>query len=50
MKEIEIDYGIDGLNEWEFIDPGLWSFGFQNMFYDGEINGISQGEFCKTNH
>ena len=23
MNEIEVDYGADETNEWEFIDPGL---------------------------
>ncbi|MEC7255168.1 MAG: hypothetical protein VXV76_01005 [Candidatus Thermoplasmatota archaeon] len=40
---ISIDYGQDQVNEWEFIDPGYGSFGFQTKFYSGEFNGISQG-------
>ena len=40
---ISIDYGQDQVNEWEFIDPGFGSFGFQTKFYSGEFNGISQG-------
>ena len=43
MSGIELDYGTDGVNEWEFSDPGYGMFGLQNMFYEGEINGVSQG-------
>ena len=32
----------DQTNEWEFFDPGYGYFGFQNTFYDGEFNSISQ--------
>ena len=42
MTGIELDYGADQVNEWEFKDPGYGYFGFQNSFYDGEFNGISQ--------
>ena len=42
MEGIEVDYGADQTNEWEFKDPGYGYFGFQNTFYDGEFNSISQ--------
>lgn len=40
---LEVDYGIDQTNEWEFTEPGFGHFGFQTMFYAGESNGVSQG-------
>ena len=43
MNDIEVDFGIDQTNEWEFSDPGFGYFGFQNMFYSGEQNSVSQG-------
>ena len=42
MSNVGIDYGIDGVNEWEFSDPGYGMYGLQNNFYAGESNGISQ--------
>ena len=42
MEGIEVDYGADQTNEWEFKDPGYGYYGFQNSFYDGEFNDISQ--------
>ena len=43
MNEIEVDYGADETNEWQFIDPGYGYFGLQNRFYSGEFNDVSQG-------
>ena len=40
---IGVDYGVDQINEWEFNQPGYGNFGMQNMFYSGELNGVSQG-------
>ncbi|MBL6731784.1 MAG: hypothetical protein ISP82_02405, partial [Candidatus Poseidoniaceae archaeon] len=42
LSDVGIDYGIDGVNEWEFNDPGYGMYGLQNNFYAGESNGISQ--------
>ena len=43
MNGIEINYGADEVNEWEFSDPGYGKFGLQDTFYAGESNGISMG-------
>ena len=49
MNDIEVDFGIDQTNEWEFSDPGYGYFGLQNSFYDGEFNDVGQSsEDCKT--
>ena len=41
LSDISIDIGDDGLTEWNFVEPGFGSFGFQNNFYGGEFNGQS---------
>ena len=43
LSGVELDFGVDGKNEWEFIEPAFGYFGLQNSFYEGEVNGISQG-------
>ena len=42
FENIELDFGADGLNEWDFSDPAYGKFGLQTNFYAGENNGISQ--------
>jgi hypothetical protein len=42
LSDVGIDYGNDGVNEWEFNDPGYGKYGLQHNFYGGESNGISQ--------
>ncbi|HII58234.1 MAG TPA: hypothetical protein HA328_04735 [Candidatus Poseidoniaceae archaeon] len=43
LSGISIDIGDDGIKEWDFVEPGFGSFGFQNQFYGGEFNGQSTG-------
>ena len=42
FDNIELDFGADGVNEWDFSDPAYGKFGLQTNFYAGENNGISR--------
>jgi hypothetical protein len=41
FEDLYLDFGNDSIYEWTFADAGYGKLGFQNNFYDGELNGES---------
>ena len=41
LSDLEVDFGADGVHEWEFSQPAFGLFGLQSQFYNNEFNGIS---------
>ena len=41
LKEITIDFGDDGIEDWSFNQPAYGSLGLQDKFYNTELNGLS---------